>query len=67
MLSRISIPIVVQVLLSLSGSPYKVGLTISLIVLLLIGMILRHYNGNYGHEIGLKIRTLIIKTLYGKI
>lgn len=67
MLSRIAIPLTVQVLLSMSDSPYKFGLTIGLIILLIVGLVLRHYNGNYGHEIGLKIRTLIIKTLYGKI
>lgn len=67
MFSRIAIPITVQILLGNNDSPYKEGVTVGLVSLLVIGMVLRHYNGNYGHEIGLKMRTLIIKTLYGKI
>ena len=67
MASRCFIPVTVQALLSEDESPRKAGVLLTLILLLLMGLFLRHYNGNRGHQIGLKMRALILETLYNKM
>jgi ABC-type multidrug transport system fused ATPase/permease subunit len=62
--SRCSIPFIIEVLLksTTDESPY-VGL---LIVILIVGVLFRHNNWRYGQYINLRIRTMLVKTLYRK-
>lgn len=66
MISRCSIPFVIEALLFRPNDDggWLIGI---LIVLLVVGLLFRHNNWRYGQEINLRLRTMLVKTLYKKL
>jgi hypothetical protein len=63
-MSRCSIPFIIEALMQRPEQSWILGL---LIFALVFGLILRHNNWRYGGYINVRIRTMLAKTLYKKL